>query len=146
MGKTKTIIVIEPIQLTQFFMPKIGVEKVVDPGEDYLEVYKEARKEIEAMARESYPEHFHQEKTFINTLTSKVNGNPVAEVQIEKPEPKKTKEKALQEINESTDIRVLETFRRLIQTDEELKKVYDAKMKELAKNLVAENNAENVRR
>jgi hypothetical protein len=135
MGKTKTIIFIEPIQLTQFFMPKIGVEKVVNDGEDYLEVFKEARKEIEAMARQAYPQHFEEvpEVSAISQMrgfiaTEKTNGKETPEENFS----------LIDRINNATTAKELKGWHLLIKAEKknpekqaELQKAYDLKMEEL---------------
>lgn len=129
MGKTKTIIVIEPIQITQFFMPKIGVEKVVNDGEDYLEVYKEARKEIELMARQGYPNHFEEPPIFAtnHSPNEKTNGN-------EQPEDNFS---LLDEINKAENSKELKAWHILVRAEKnherktELQVAYSKKMNEL---------------
>jgi hypothetical protein len=120
----------------------IGAEAIVELTEDPTQAFMQLKSQVDAMARAAYP-HLYANGMKINSNLDTghfeaeappafLRPAPPKEVQIEKPEPKTTKEKILQQINECADKRVVETFRILVQKDDELKAAYEKRIEELS--------------
>ena len=108
--------------LAQYVNEKIGVEIQVDEWDDPAEALQKAKKMVETFHRESNPQLESMAATAIDSV-------PIPSIQVQKP--KDTVSLTIEQINQASDITVLESFKLLASRNPQIKEAYDKRLNEL---------------
>jgi hypothetical protein len=122
----KTIFYHKVFPLGQYTNERIGVEVVVNEGEDPRQLFEEAKAFVEGC---HVPPQVEMPPAIHAAMMKIWNDTPPPEVQIEKPLT--TADKIKSQILECTDATVLKSFELLAKNNQELKAIYDNRLKEL---------------
>jgi hypothetical protein len=111
----------------QYLNQRLGGEVLLEDGETMQDGWRKMKKDAEDYHKEQFP-HLHNK--YAPLLTSDISiSQPIPEVQVENP--KDSVSLTIEQINQASDITVLESFRLLSTRNEQIKEAYNKRLEQL---------------